>query len=129
MAPRRLILDSGAVIGLARRDHRTHAQLKAAWEAHVDVEVPAVVVAETLRGRDEDAPVHRVLKAVGSVCAVTEDAGRLAGQLLGQHDSSATIDALVVATASSGQGATVLTSDQDLVELASHLANVRVELL
>ena len=54
---------------------------------------------------------------------------RLAGRLLGECDSNATIDAHVVAAASRDGGATVLTSDVDLVELAAGLDNVRVQLL
>jgi hypothetical protein len=62
-APQRLILDSGAVIALARGPE--------------PVEIPVVVVAETIRGGD--APVHRVLKAVGSVPAAREAHGRTIG--------------------------------------------------
>jgi hypothetical protein len=63
------------------------------------VEIPVVVLAETVRGGPRDAPVNRVLKAVGPVPEAREAHGRIAGQLLGATRSSSTIDALVVAHA------------------------------
>lgn len=118
-APRRLILDSGAVIALARGDQRARAFLARALELRVPVEVPVVVVAETVRGGPRDAPVHRVLKAVGSVPEAREAHGRTAGRLLGTARSSNTVDALVVAHAVEAGGAHVLTGDrEDLERLA-----------
>jgi predicted nucleic acid-binding protein len=77
------------------------------------VEVPVVVVAETIRGGPKDAPVDRVLKAVGSVPDTREAHGRAAGRLLGTARSTATADALVVAQAVEAGGALVLTGDPD----------------
>jgi predicted nucleic acid-binding protein len=111
-APQRLILDSGAVIALARGDQRARAFLARALELGVPIEIPVVVVAETVRGGPRDAPVHRVLKAVGSVPDAREVHGRTAGQLLGTARSSGTVDALVVAQAVVGGGAHVLTGDR-----------------
>ena len=53
-------------------------------------------MAETVRGGPRDAPVNRILKAVGSVPAAREIHGRVAGELLGRARSGATIDALVL---------------------------------
>ena len=75
-ASQRLILDSGAVIALARGDQRARAFLARVLELGEPVEVPVVVVAETIRGGPRDAPVHRVLKAVGSVPEAREVHGR-----------------------------------------------------
>src|SRR6202023_2102254 len=58
-APRRLILDSGAVIALARRDQRALAFLARALELRVQVEIPVVVVAEVVRGGPRDGPRAR----------------------------------------------------------------------
>ena len=116
VAPQRLILDSGAVIALSRGDQRARAFLTRALELGVPVEVPVVVVAETVRGGPRDAPVNRVLKAVDEVPQVTEATGRTAGKLLGQARSSATIDAFVVARAVEAGGAHVLTGDPDDLE-------------
>ena len=54
--PQRLILDSGAVIALSRNDGRARAALSAALEAGVEVSIPAVVVAETVRGAAQTPP-------------------------------------------------------------------------
>ncbi len=114
--PERLILDSGAVIGLARGDQRARAHLARALGLGVPVEIPVVVVAETVRGAPADAPVNRVLKAVDAVPEATEAIGRTAGRLLGRAKSSSTIDALVVAQAVHAGGARILTSDPDDLE-------------
>lgn len=111
--PQRLILDSGAVIALSRNDGRARAALAAAWEAGVEVSIPAVVVAETVRGSAKDAPVNRVIKAVGEVTVVDERAARSAGALLGATRSSSTVDAMVVASAVELGGGVVLTGDPD----------------
>lgn len=111
--PHRLILDSGAVIALARHDSRARAVLTAAHEAGVDVRVSSVVTAETVRGGAIDAPVNRVLKAIGGADPIDEATARLAGSLLGAAGSSETVDALVVASAIRAGGGVVLTGDPD----------------
>ena len=129
-APQRLILDSGAVIAMARGDQRARAFLARALELGVAVEIPVVVVAETLRGGPRDAPVHRVLKAVGSVPEAQEAHGRTAGRLLGAARSSATVDALVVAQGVEGGGAHILTGDrEDLERLAAPHPEVWIQAL
>ena len=128
--PQRLILDAGALIALSRSDARARAVLAAAVEAGADVTIPAVVVAETVRGVAADAPVHRVVKAVGDVDIATEAIGRTAGRLLGEAGSSSTIDAIVVATAVEAAGAVILTGDpDDLGALASRHREVVVQAL
>jgi predicted nucleic acid-binding protein len=112
-APQRLILDSGAVIALSRGDRRARAYLARALEVGALVEIPVVVIAETVRGGPRDAPVHRVLKAVGRIPEAREIHGRIAGRLLGAARSAHTVDALVVAHAVEGGGAHVLTGDPD----------------
>ncbi len=127
-APPRLILDTGAVIALARGDRRVRAFLARALELGAPVEIPVVVVAESVRGGPRDAPVHRVLRAVGSVPPATELHGRIAGQLLGAARSTATADALVVAHAIGAGGAHILTGDRDdLKSLAAGHPQVRVQ--
>lgn len=126
----RLILDSAAVIALSRGDQRARAFIARALELGVPIEIPVVVVAETVRGGARDAGVNRVLKAVGSVPAAREIHGRLAGSLLGRARSTATVDALVVAQAVEAGGAQVLTGDpHDLRALAAAHPEVRVHVL
>jgi len=127
-APQRLILDSGAVIALARGDQRARAFLARALELGVPVEIPVVVVAETVRGGPRDASVHRVLKAIGSIPDAREVHGRTAGSLLGASRSAGTVDALVVAHALVGGGAHILTGDrEDLERLAASHPEVRIQ--
>jgi predicted nucleic acid-binding protein len=128
--PQRLILDAGAVFALSRADVRARATLAAAVEARAEVSIPAVVVAETVRGAAADAPVNRVLKAVGEVDVVGETIGRTAGCLLGEAGSNATVDAVVVATAVEAGAAVVLTGDpDDLRALAAGRREVVIESL
>ncbi len=118
--PQHLILDSGGVIALSRGDQRARAFVARALELDAPVEIPVVVVAETVRGGPRDAPVNRVLKAVDAVPEATEEVARTAGRLLGQARSAATIDAMVIAQAVHAGGAHVLTSDAgDLDRLAA----------
>lgn len=127
----RLTLDSGAVIALCRRDDRARATLAAAWEVGADVSIPAVVVAETTRGSGpRDAPVNRVIGAVGEVGVTDEATGRVAGALLGAAGSDGTIDALVVADAIERGGGVILTGDpDDLGRLAEGRSEVMIEAL
>jgi predicted nucleic acid-binding protein len=119
-APQRLILDAGAVIALTRGDQRVRAFLARALELGAVIEIPVVVLAETVRGGPRDAPFNRVLKAIGSVPVAQEAHGRVAGQLLGSTRSSSTVDALVVAQAVEAGGAQILTGDrEDLERLAA----------
>lgn len=115
-ASQRLILDSGAVIALARGDQKARAFLARALELGSPIEIPVVVVAETIRGGPRDAPVNRVLKAVGSIADALEIHGRIAGRLLGEARSAHTVDALVVAHAVEAGGAQILTGDPDDLE-------------
>ncbi len=129
-APQRLILDSGAIIALSRGDQRARAFLVRALELGVPVEIPVVVVAETVRGGPRDAPVHRVLRAVGSVPEAREVHGRIAGRLLGTARVSTTVDAFVVAQAVEGGGAQILTGDrEDLERLAAPHPEVWIQTL
>ncbi|MGH8907217.1 MAG: PIN domain-containing protein [Egibacteraceae bacterium] len=125
-----LILDSGAVIAVARGDQRARAFLERAYDLGVQVEVPVVVVAETVRTPGpRSAPVNRVLRKV-RIPAATEELGRIAGSLLAAASSAATVDALVVAQAVAAGGADVLTSDPgDLTALAQNSPEVVIQSL
>ncbi len=128
LAPRRLLLDSGAIIGLSRNDARPRAVLGSAWEAGIDVYIPSIVLAETVRGNAADAPVNRFIKAVGEIILVYEQDGRLAGSLLGTTGSGSTIDAIIVALAVRLGGAVILTGDpDDLTVLSDRYERVRIQ--
>jgi predicted nucleic acid-binding protein len=83
-----------------------------AVELGLDVRVPVVVLAETLRGSGRDAPVNRVLKAV-DVLPTAAAVGRGAGALLGRAGTENIADALVAAEAVESAATTVLTGDPD----------------
>lgn len=126
--PSRLILDSGAVIALARGDDRTRAFLARAVEDGIEVLVPSVVIAETVRGRGpRDAPVNRVLSSVDRFPEVDEAVARVAGHLLGSARSDETIDALVIATTLHVGGGRILTGDPgDLKKLAGRRPGIAI---
>lgn len=119
-SPQRLILDSGAVIALARNHVHARAVLAAAWKAGAEVSIPSVVLAETVRGSAQDAPVNRVIKAVGDILPIDESTGRVAGALLGAAPSDSTVDAMVVATAVRIGGGVVLTGDSSDLQALAH---------
>ena len=118
---RTLVLDSGAVTGLARRDHRagTSSLLtgsKDSWSAVV----PSLVLVECLSGRQHaDAVVNRFLKRCQVVDGPHETLARRAGSLRAQAGRGSAVDAVVVAMAE--PGGAVLTGDlRDLKALAAH---------
>lgn len=82
--------------------------------------IPSLAVAETVRGSAKDAPVNRVITAVGEVTSADQGTGRVAGALLGAARSNSTVDAVVVASAVDVGGGVILTGDpDDLESLAS----------
>jgi hypothetical protein len=129
-----LILDSGGVSSLAKRDQDALAAIRAlvrvgAWPPLV----PSVVLAESTTGRQRnDAAVNRLLET----CDVREDVpaslARRAGELrhrahrAHRAERGSAVDAVVVASAE--PGGVVLTGDiEDLGALASHADAVRIE--
>ena len=124
----RLILDSGAVVALSRRDAMTRAYLERALNQGDLVVIPAVVIAETTRGDTRDAPVNQVIKSVNEVAPLSEATARQAGRLLGRTvRRGLTVDALVAAEATARGPAVVLTGDpKDFAELLDGHPQVRV---
>jgi predicted nucleic acid-binding protein len=121
-----LTLDAGALIQYERADERVRAWLTEAFERGNIPTVPSVVVAETWRGGPKAARIARLLKDC-EVESLDDALARQAGLLRGAVDGSATIDAIVVASASR-RGDIVLTTDSDdLGLLAAHAPGVRIE--
>jgi hypothetical protein len=122
----RLILDSGAVIGWQRNDLNVRRYVTQAARRGASVVVPAVVVAECVRGGGKDASIHRLL-ATARVPSVSKRVAIHAGHLLGKAGTSATIDALVAAEAIRGGPCLLLTSDPgDLAALVGGRPYVRI---
>lgn len=108
-----VVLDSEGLSKAAARDERTAAFIKQALLEQGRVVVPAITLAEVLRGGQRDAAVHRVLKQY-DVEDITAGLGRVAGEILGQTDGDKTVDAVVAAVAAAQRGRVlVLTSDVD----------------
>lgn len=122
-----LLLDSDGLSKIAADDERAWAHLKLALKEQSRVLVPAVTLAEVLRGGPRDTGVHRVLKRV-TVVDVTPALGRAAGEILGQVGGDNTVDAIVAAVAAAHTGrVAVLTSDTgDITALTEGRGDIRV---
>ena len=123
-----LVLDSGAVTKLARRDRQSAAIIgvlrrEGLWPPVV----PSVVVVESVTGRPgPDANTNRLLKTCDIVEDVPEGLARRAALLRRKARRGSAVDALVVASAE--PDGTVLTGDPgDLAALAQSTDRVRVE--
>jgi len=122
----RLILDSGAVIGWQRNDPNVWRYVTQAAGRGATIVVPAVVVAECVRGGGRDASIYRLLHAA-RVPVVSKRVAVHAGLLLGKAGTSATVDALVAAEAIRGGPCLLLTSDPgDLAALVDGRPYVRI---
>ena len=122
-----LVLDSGAVTSLARRDRRRAASVQHSGDGSTQsAVVPAVVLVECLSGRQRtDAVVNRFLKKCKILDAPDEKLARRAGSLRAQAGQGSAVDAVVVEMAE--PGGAVLTQDiEDLEALAAHARDVRV---
>jgi predicted nucleic acid-binding protein len=122
-----LVLDSTGLEAVATKSSGgALAALKATQAARHRVVVPAVVLAETLRGGPEDAQVNETLKKVDTLVvdgALAREAAHLK-RAAGIQGVAATIDALVVAAADRLGGAAVLTADPvDINRLGEHARN------
>jgi predicted nucleic acid-binding protein len=129
-----LLLDSDALSALAtgpvaRRD-RVRALIIEMRKRELPVATVAAVLAETVRGRPQDAAVFSGMRRDRVVVhPVDTRTGVRAGQLLGacRLDSTRAVDAFVVAVADLAGGALVATVDpDDLRKLADHAHRVAV---
>jgi predicted nucleic acid-binding protein len=113
-----IVLDSGAVIGLARGSRALRALIESAHHAGTEIVVPMVVVTETTRGNGpRDAAVNLVINRLAPHPLLDEPTARRAGVLLGRSGTAKTIDALVAAEALRQAPAALLTSDPNDMEL------------
>ena len=108
---RRLILDSGGLIAVQRGDRRVMEAVKAARAEGVLV-IPAVVLAQVLRGGARDAPINQLLRGA-HVPFVGLRLARLAGRLIGASGVEDAADALIAAEALRGEPCVLVTSDPD----------------
>jgi len=123
-----LVLDSGAVTKLARRDRQSVAIIDVLRrEGLWPPVVPSVVVVESVTGRPgPDANTNRLLKTCDIVTELPEQTARRAALLRFRSKHGSAVDALVIAIAE--PAGRVLTSDpRDLRALAAHADHVLVE--
>ena len=123
-----LVLDSGAVTRLARRNRQNAATITVLRrEGLWPPVVPSVVVVESVTARaGADANTNRMLKTCDIVTELPEAIARRAAQLRFRAKRGSAVDAVVVATAE--PGGSVLTGDrEDLRALASYAEHVAVE--
>ncbi|MBA3393585.1 MAG: PIN domain nuclease [Deltaproteobacteria bacterium] len=106
-----LTFDTGALIGLERRRHAMRKVFATAVEHGVPIVVPTVVVAEWWRGGAHEKERATILRTV-RVEALGMQLARLAGIAVGLVRGAATLDAIVMASASL-RGDIVYTSDPD----------------
>jgi hypothetical protein len=123
-----LVLDSGAVRRLARRNRQNAATIAVLRrEGLWPPVVPALVVVESVTGRaGSDANINRLLKTCDIVTELSETTARRAAQMYYRAKRGSAVDAVVVAIAE--PGGSVLTGDlEDLRALASHAEHVTVQ--
>jgi hypothetical protein len=123
----RLVLDSGGVTALARRNTESLARIRAFRHAGLwPPLVPSVVLVECLTGKQRsDVNVNRFLKTCDIAEDVPERLARRAASLRTQAQRSSAVDALVVAVAE--PGGDVMSGDLgDLRALASFAVDVQV---
>ncbi len=120
-----LTLDSGALIAYERNNRSMVTQIKAALVTGIDVTVPAVVVAEVWRGGARAARMGQILKSC-IVDDASESQARNAGEAIAKVPGAGTVDAMVMASAST-RSDVVLTGDfQDLSQLRTAFPAVKV---
>ena len=130
--PDLVVLDSGALERVETKPV-LRAMLHRLLEHGADVEIPTITLAEAITGTPRDAPVHRLVKRVGTL-PTDEVVARRAGAM--RHTirqrrkrTPSAVDAIVAAHAALGvTPALVLTTDKrDLSVLAASCRNVIVE--
>lgn len=116
-------LDTGALIGIERRDQRAVAFWRTAILHGIPLLAPTVAVAEWWRARSE---VREII--LGTLVIEPLDAviAKMAGEAMAHIRRSTLADSVVMASAARS-GSVVLTSDfEDLERLRAHFPSVRV---
>ena len=118
-----ITFDTGALIALERRGQRARQVLERATEQKVRITVPAAVITEWWRSRNDVR--ERILAGV-RVEPLSESLAKVAGEALAAVRGATSVDAIVMASAAQ-RGDVVYTADvSDLAKLASYFQAVRV---
>jgi predicted nucleic acid-binding protein len=125
-----LTFDTGALIGLERARHSMRKVYDVAITSGIPITIPSVVVAEWWRRGVKEKERTELLRSM-IVETVTDRTARLAGAALTRVSGVQTIDAIVVASASTRPGEIIYTSDPDdlslLCEMVPEFSRVRIE--
>jgi predicted nucleic acid-binding protein len=126
-----LVLDADGLTKLATGDLVARAFFETAKRHRRHIVTAASTLAEVLRGGQQDAEVHRILKDV-EVIGIDGEFGRAAGELLGKTGLSGhrcALDALLAVVAmAQRRPVIVLTSDpRDLAKLTEEPERARHE--
>jgi len=114
-----VVLDSGALIAVDRRDRAIGAMLRVCHRDGVPVRTSAGVVAQTWRSGPRQANLARVLAGV-DIAMIDDLTSRRIGELLGVSGTADLVDAHVALLAT--PGCTILTSDERDI---AHLLDAR----
>jgi predicted nucleic acid-binding protein len=118
-----ITFDTGALIALERRGQRARHVLERATEQKVRITVPAAVITEWWRSRNDIR--ERILAGV-RVELLSESLAKVAGEALAAVKGATPVDAIVMASAAQ-RGDVVYTTDvSDLAKLAGYFRTVRV---
>ncbi len=121
-----LVLDSGALIALARNERPMWTRLKAAQMVGDLPVTHAGVLGQVWRGGPRQARLSQALAGV-DVLPIDEALGRAAGELLSAAGLADVIDAAVVLISNDGDD--IVTSDHDDFELLVSASGRHVELI
>jgi hypothetical protein len=120
-----LVLDSGAVTALGRRDRQTAARIAALRRRGLwPPIVPTAVLVDSLVGnRVRDALVNRTV-GLSLIHPLDEPLAGRAAQLRGRARAGSAVDAIVVATAELFEALVITVNPDDLGRLAQHANGV-----
>jgi predicted nucleic acid-binding protein len=121
-----LTLDSGALIAVERNHRRAVALIKAAIVNRMTVTIPTVVIAEAWRGGSYLPPLLRDLYADANRDSIDDALAKRAGEALAATEGAGTIDALVMASASTRSDRVLTDNPDDLTRFANRFPEVRV---
>jgi predicted nucleic acid-binding protein len=119
----RYTLDTGALIGIERRDQRAVAFWRTALAGGIPLVAPTAAIAEWWRGRSDARE-----EILGSLVVEALDAtiAKMAGEAMARVKKSTLADSIVMASAARS-GGIVLTCDfDDMDRLRAHFRGVRV---
>jgi predicted nucleic acid-binding protein len=120
-----LVLDSGAVTALGRRDRQTAARIAVLQQRGLwPPIVPTAVLVDSLTGnRVRDALANRTV-GLSLVHPLNEPLARRAAQLRGRARAGSAVDAVVVATAELLEALVITVNPDDLARLSHHAHGV-----